>query len=454
MQVVPHNLEGYNLLHNGSLAFAEMERNGFNIDREYLSEAIRRVDARAAYLAGEMRKTDMYKLWRRVFGQSLNLSSKNQLGELLFKKMGYIPVAFTKTGRPKTDAAALSHIKDQPLLEYYAEAEKLKKLSGTFLSGIQNNISPDGRLRAFFNLNLAATYRSSSQDPNGQNMPIRDPLQGKIIRRAFIPSEGHRLVEIDYSSVEVRVAAAYHRDPQMLTYLTDPNSDMHRDTAADVFMLSPDKITKKMRHIGKTVVFASFFGDYYVGLAKQAWTMMMRDTPELIDHLKTCGIMGLGDCDPQKPPAPATFEKHMQKVENQMWEERFPVYNQWRKDRYRDYCNNGWFNNFTGFTFSGVLRRNVVINSPVQSSAFHCTLRSIIRLTELLRGTGAKIVSTIHDSIILDVPECGFDDIIELCLYTMTTELKREWTWLDGIPIDAEPEACEVGESWYDKKEI
>lgn len=216
MQVIPHNLEGYNLLHNGSLAFAEMERNGFNIDREYLSEAIQRVDARAAYLAGEMRKTDMYKLWRRVFGQSLNLSSKNQLGELLFKKMGYIPVAFTKTGRPKTDAAALSHIKDQPLLEYYAEAEKLKKLSGTFLSGIQNNISPDGRLRAFFNLNLAATYRSSSQDPNGQNMPIRDPLQGRIIRRAFIPSEGNRLVEIDYSSVEVRVAAAYHQQGRLL----------------------------------------------------------------------------------------------------------------------------------------------------------------------------------------------------------------------------------------------
>ena len=285
-------------------------------------------------------------------------------------------------------------------------------------------------------------------------MPIRDPLQGKLIRRAFIPSEGCRLVEIDYSSIEVRVAAAYHRDPQMLTYLTDPESDMHRDTAADVFLLDKSEVTKQMRQIGKTVVFASFFGDYYIGLAQQAWKMMRRDAPELLEHLKSLGIHSLGKCDPETPPAPGTFEKHMQTVEKQMWEERFPVYNQWRKDHYREYCNRGWFKNYTGFTFSGVLRRNVVINSPVQSSAFHCTLRSIIRLTDMLKGTGAKIVSTIHDSIILDVPECGFDDVVETCLAVMTAELKREWTWLDGIPIEAEPEACDVGQSWYDKKEI
>lgn len=454
MQVIPHNLEGYNLLHQGSLAFAEIERNGFNIDQEYLSEAVRRVDARVAHLEREMRKTDLYGLWRRVFGQSLNLSSKTQLAELLFKHLDYRPMEFTDKGKPKTDAASLSHIKDQPLLGYYSEAEKLKKLSGTFLSGIQNNISSDGRLRAFFNLHLAATYRSSSQDPNGQNMPIRDALQGKIIRRAFIPSEGCRLVEIDYSSIEVRVAAAYHRDPQMLTYLTDPSSDMHRDTAADVFLLPKDQVTKQMRQIGKTVVFASFFGDYYIGLAQQAWKMMRRDAPELLEHLQQCGITHLGKCKQDLPPEAGSFEKHMQQVEKQMWEQRFPVYNQWRKDHYRAYCRDGWFANYTGFTFSGVLRRNVVINSPVQSSAFHCTLRSIIKLTDLLKGTGAKIVSTIHDSIILDVPECVFDDVIERCLYVMTTDLKQNWSWLDGIPIDAEPEACGVGESWYDKKEI
>lgn len=244
----------------------------------------------------------------------------------------------------------------------------------------------------------------------------------------------------------------------MLDYLWNPESDFHRDTAADAFKMAPEQITKSWRQIGKGIVFAAFFGDDYRGITVNTWDTMLKDAPELITHLAGIGITARGDCkeDRRIRPVRGTFEHHMKQTMDKFWGERFRVYGQWRNRRVAEYDRDGFFVNHTGFTFSGPMRRNVIINSPIQSSAFHCTLRSIILINNELtrRGLRSKIVSTIHDSIIGDVHADEFEEVDQLVKHFMVEDLKANWKWLDPVPVEVDGEACEVGQSWHDKVEF
>jgi hypothetical protein len=172
------------------------------------------------------------------------------------------------------------------------------------------------------------------------------------------------------------------------------------------------------------------------------------------EHLEMNGVSrGLGQCDPNEKPEPETFERHIKDIEDNFWNERFPVYTAWKRSWYEKYLRTGGFQMFTGFGINAFLKRNDIINWPVQGSAFHCLLWSIIRLVQRLRRNKMKsrVVGQIHDCAIADVHPRERDDYIHMARQIMTEEVRRYWEWII-VPLETETEICEVDASWHEKK--
>jgi len=244
----------------------------------------------------------------------------------------------------------------------------------------------------------------------------------------------------------------YHKDPKMLEYLTDPTTDMHRDVAMDCFMISdPQKVHKAIRQEAKgSFTFAQFYGDYYVHCAKNLWAPVIRDNnpltladgqTKLIDHLRACGIDDYGD-----------FEKHMQKVEDIFWNQRFSVYTQWKKDWKSEYDKKGYFDLYTGFRCSGFMKKNDVLNYQIQGSAFHCLLWSLIQLHKWLKTNKLRtvIVGQIHDEAVLDMHESEIEVVLAKCKEIMTVDIVKHWSWIIA-PLEVEADFCPPNGTWYEK---
>jgi len=460
MTMKPASYPAYKLLHDGAIALSRVEAAGLRIDTEYLSQTQLEVTGQIKILSERLRESKLGRLWRKKFGAKFNLGADDQLADLLFNELGHPIIIRTKTGKPATTEEALSHI---PLkfLAVYFKWKRLKKVHGTFLKGISHYTTPDGYLRPSFNLNIARTYRSSSSDPNFQNLPIRDPIAGAIVRRCFIPRDPTRcLVEIDYSAIEVRIAACYHKDPVMISYIEDKSKDMHRDMAAECYKMSPDQVSKQARYAAKNMfVFPQFYGDFFGNCAASLWNyarenkLTVGDIP-LIDHLASKGIRELGELDPSKDQKKGTFARHIKDVENHFWNVRFRTYNKWKKSWWDSYVRSGGFQTLTGFSYHGPMSRKEAINYPVQGSAFHCLLWSLITLqSEILRQKmKTLIVGQIHDSIVADVPWNELDDFLGLAKEVMTERLRKTWKWIN-IPLEVEAEVAPLGKSWADKVE-
>jgi len=321
--------DGYGLLHSGAIALAEVEANGMRIDIDYLDQAILDTQTRISGLEEKLRGCEEYRLQRRRFGQNTNLSSRDQLATVLFGNMGFHSLTSTATGKPRLDEAALEQI-DAPYAKGFLRLEKLRKLCSTYLLGIRREVEGE-YLHAFFGLHLVRSYRGQSDSPNLQNIPIRDPVQGCVIRPAFIPRPGHVLVEIDYSSLEVMIACALSGDKR-LTY-DAIEGDMHRDMAAECYLLDKDEVSKSVRSAAKGgFVFAEFYGDWYKQVAVNLWNDVKRGgfttkngTP-LYDHLSGKGIVKRGLCEVGADSVLGTFEHHIRGVEHRFWNQRFRVY--------------------------------------------------------------------------------------------------------------------------------
>lgn len=467
----------------GSQALAIMEANGIHVDRAYLARATTDVDKRIRHLETRLLDSDIGTQWRKVYGGNTNLNSRDQLANVLYnvckidKPTNVQRLVYESRDQDeddaKQDAATAGTGADEATLELinipftanYLKLQKLKKLRSTYLGGILREVEDDGRVHTSFSLSRVKTYRGACGDPNLQNVPIRNPEIGQIIRQAFIPSPGWRLIEIDYSAVEVRVAACYHKDPTMLQYIRD-DYDMHRDMAIELFMVPPpDKDQKSafkpIRNTAKNgFVFPEFYGDYYCGVSQYLWKqikvhkLQTVDGVPLFDHLRSQGITSLGACDPKQSPVAGTFEKHVQVIEQAFWGERFKIYDQWRRDWYTAYCERGWFDTLTGFRIHGVFSRNFVINAPVQGSAFHLLLWSIIQIQRELRRRRmrTKLVLNIHDSLIADSPEDEYQDYMGMAKEIMTQGVLKHWPWII-TPLAVEADVTPIDGSWHTKEE-
>lgn len=271
----------------------------------------------------------------------------------------------------------------------------------------------------------------------------------KMIRRAFIPRPGHMLGGWDYSQIEVRVGCCYHQDPNMIKYVNNPDSSMHRDMTEQIFFLPRNEIVKLTQDIVKgDYVFASFYGSYWEQTAKELWNKIDRlklhkvDGTPLKEHLKTVGIRNF-----------RAFEKHIQDIDNDFWNNRFSVYNKWKKESLKRYEKNGYIDMFTGFRCSGVMRRNKVMNYPIQGSAFHCLLWSIIQLVKYYREEKlrSRIVGQIHDECTQDNHPDEIEDILMMSYEISCNQIRDHWPWLI-VPLNIEAEFGGVDEDWTKKK--
>jgi len=446
-------------MHEGSLALAQVEHDGIRMDVGYLKGAIKKTERRIARLERRLEKSEVCVEWKKAYGSKMKLGSDEQLGKVLFDRMGFKSPGKTESGQHKADESSLAKV-DHPFIQDYLKVKKLKKALSTNLNGLLA-LTVDEYLHPTFSLHVTKTYRSSSEAPNFQNQPVRNEMLAELIRRAFVARPGNHLVELDYSGLEVNIAACYHKDPTMLEYLGDETKDMHRDCAMDLYMLEQEEVTKQIRYYGKNgFVFPEFYGDWYIDCARALWEAIDKShlvtasgTP-LREHLASKGIRRLGALVPGEKPVKGTFEYHVCKVERHFWEDRFPVYAQWRKDWFTQYQKKGWFLTKTGFICQGYMKKNEAINYPVQGSAFHCLLWSLTRLVlqELpKKKMKALIVGQIHDSIVADVPPEELDDFLALAQHVMTTLLMSIWDWII-VPLKIEADVSPIGGSWVDKK--
>lgn len=472
MRIIPYKTSALRLLQEGSIALARVEGNGIRMDVDYLLRIDSKTEKKISRMEEDLREDEVGRKWLKMYGRKMNLDSTEQLGRVLFDGMGYTPPNLTKTGKYKVDEKSLEDI-DHPFVQKFLEMKKLRKILSTYIRGIHKEIV-DGYLHPFFDLQTARTFRSSSSSPNFQNIPVRNPELGDLIRRSFIAREGRRLVEIDYAGIEVCIAACYHKDPTMLTYIKDKSKDMHRDMAQECFLLPKEEMSnpvdaedkariKQIRYCGKNMfVFPQFYGDWYLECARSLWNaisrmkLKTRDGRSLKIHLKEMGIDGPGEFNPREKPRPGTFEHHLKKVERGFWEDRFPVYDKWKKLWVSKYQKNGYLLTKTGFICQGDMGKNEIINYPVQGSAFHCLLQALIWIvTEEIRKRRMKtlIVGQIHDSIIADVPDEEMDEFVSMVKEIMTKKLPEIWRWII-TPLEIEIEASPLDGSWADKKEI
>lgn len=202
-----------------------------------------------------------------TLGHEFNINSPKQLADILFDELQLPVIRKTKTGR-STDEATMQELKDaHPIIPFLLEYRVLFKLVSTYIDSLPKSMGEDGKVHSTFNVEGAATGRLSSTNPNLQNIPVRGSLGGDI-RKAFIASPGKVLLGADYSQIELRIMA-HLADDAGLKKAFQENIDIHAATAAKIFKIPVEEVTKEQRTVGKTMNFATLYGQGPRALSKQ-----------------------------------------------------------------------------------------------------------------------------------------------------------------------------------------
>jgi len=459
MSLQPATKEAYDLLIQGSLAMARMSEVGIRIDVSYLDKSIEETKTKIVEMEKEMQSSKEYNLWAKHYGNKMKLSARHQLGRIIFDVLGYKRNPFLEL---KNNSSAFEHlIKKVPFLKNYFESERLKKALSTNLLGIRKEVV-DGFVHPNSNISSAESYRSNSSEPNFKNQPIRNKVISKIVRSCVIPREGHVLLEPDYETQEVRVSYCYNRDPKLLEDIL--TGDMHTDRAKELFMLSEEELGPVDKDPGKTVryaaknkfVFAQFYGSYYGLCAPDLWEsiaildLKRSDGLSLYEHLRRKGITKLGKCDPELEPKEDSFEFHVREVERRMWNDVYTTYAKWKRDWWDLYQEQGGVNTLTGFVLKGWFRRNQILCDPIQGSAFHCLLWSMIQIQKEFRKKKMKslVVNEVYDSILIDAHKRELDDCVEIVKRIAIKETAKHFPWII-CPLSV---GFDIGyKNWFEK---
>jgi len=380
----------------------------------------------------------------KKMNKELDVGSTKDLGILFYDILGLPPQLTTKDNY-RVDVDALDNI-DIPFVKDLLELRKLEKAGNTYIAQFLKEICR-GRIFPFYDLHIPRSYRSSSSLPNWQNIPSHDPEIGKLIRSGIFPSKGNKIGEIDYSSIEVRVAGIYTKDPTLLAEVTSEDADMHRDTALDIWILQKEEMTKPIRYLSKAFNFGQFYGASYKSSADTLWKQANEKTSggiTLKKHLENKGIRDYTD-----------FEMHCKDYTNHFWNERFATYQNWKDEMNELYRKQGYIENKFGFRFTGYMSDRVVSNYPIQSTAFMILLHSLILINNIAKAEKwkTKIIGQIHDSILLDIHPSEEEHIIETCVYITSEKMPKLHPWIT-VPIPVEAELTGTDRPWWEKKEI
>lgn len=458
MKVHPQNREAYNLFHDGILSLARAERQGIRVDTDYVESALKRINKKKKNIIIEFKDTKFFHDWDKSVRGTVNINSPVQLATFLYKVKGLTPKKKTKTDKGSTDEEALSQL-NIPAINKLLESKKFKKTEDVLKGFLREQV--DGYIHPFFNLHIARSYRSSSDNPNLQNIPIRDEVAMKYTRSALYPRPGHQLFEIDFKGIEVAINACYNKDTNLINYVSDLSSDMHGDMAKQIFLINKFDKSKpdhdKLRKATKNgFVFPEFYGDYYGNCAEHlacTWGELTKtrwkpgqgisvENKNLSDLFIKNGITSF-----------KKFTNHIKEIEQIFWEERFPEYAKWKVNWYKQYQRKGYFDLLTGFRCSGVMDSKAVCNYPGQGTAFHCLLWSLNKSDHLMRTErwDTKIISQIHDSILLDVHPDELQRIARKIKKITTVDLPEAWKWIN-VPLEVDAELCEVDRPWSTKQ--
>jgi DNA polymerase I-like protein with 3'-5' exonuclease and polymerase domains len=464
--------EANELLLKGQIAYARMQAAGVRVDKRYLDAAIPKAEAKVAAMEAALRKSEVAKVWEKVYGAGMKFGSRDQLADVLFNKMGFASDGATCGGRRhSTNRNVLEKI-DDPFVRDYLRLEPMKKAIATNLVGIRREMvqHDDGHwyVHPFHSLNTVQSFRPSSSSPNWRNYPKRNKEITAMVRPAFIPRPGRYFQETDQAQIEVRVPVPITGDANLRRYVMDKSTDMHRDSACELFFFTVEEYLKHKdalkpirSQVKNNFVFASFYDAAPHTCAKRLWDdigiydLKAADGTPLKKHLAKNGITSLGDCtDYKTPPVAGTFLYHVKACQDKLWK-RFKGYRAWKDKKAREFREKGALTMVTGFVVAGPHKDREVTNYLIQGPAYHITLKSIIHLQNRLRKYKMRtiLLGDIYDSIQSDVSPAELQDWTDMQIEVMTQVVPCEYDWLEGTPLEVEVEVAPQRKSWHECEE-
>ena len=390
---------------------ADMEYEGVKVDKEKLNEL------------GSQFKEIIKKLESEIYeisGEEFNINSPKQLGVILFEKLGLPVIKKTKTGY-STNAEVLDKLKDQsPIIDKIIEYRQIVKLNSTYVEGLLSIINPiDGRIHSSFNQTITTTGRISSTEPNLQNIPVKLEM-GRNIRKVFISDKGCKLVDADYSQVELRVLAHMSQDETMIDAFKH-NEDIHTKTASQVFNVSMDQVTSKQRSDAKAVNFGIVYGKSDFGLSEDL-NIPVKQAKEYIENY---------------------FNKY-NKIKEFM------------DNIIDDASSNGYVTTILNrrryipeIKSSNFMLRNAgkraAMNAPIQGSAADIIKIAMINVYKKLEENNlkSKLILQVHDELIVE----AVDSEIDIVKKIVKDEMENAVCLDVNLDVD-----LNIGDSWYDTK--
>ena len=386
----------------------EMEAAGVRVDVAKLKEA-------EATLTAELNALE-----QRIYelaGEPFNINSPRQVGELLFDKLKLDTKAKkSKTGQYSTSEEVLVALKEKhEIVGAILDYRELKKLVTTYIAALPGYIAEDGKIHTTYNQTVTATGRLSSSNPNLQNLPIRSE-RGRFIREAVIPDEGCLFLSADYSQIELRLMAHFSQDEHMLAAFRS-GQDIHAATAAKIYGLPIEQVTKDQRRKAKTANFGIIYGISAFGLAQQL-DCSRTEAKQLIDDYF------------------AAFPRVISYIEAQKELARQRGYAETLFGRKR-YLPDITSQNATVRSFA---ERNAV-NAPIQGTAADIIKMAMVSIHRRLKEENlqAQMIMQVHDELNFNVPAAEIDRVREIVVNEMQNAVHL------SIPLIAE---CGVGENW------
>ena len=386
----------------------EMEAAGVRVDVTKLKEAETTLTA------------ELNALEQRIYelaGEPFNINSPRQVGELLFDKLKLDAKAKkSKTGQYSTSEEVLVALKEKhEIVGQILDYRELKKLVTTYIAALPGYIAEDGKIHTTYNQTVTATGRLSSSNPNLQNLPIRS-ARGRFIREAVIPDEGCLFLSADYSQIELRLMAHFSQDEHMLAAFRS-GQDIHAATAARIYGLPIEQISKDQRRKAKTANFGIIYGISAFGLAQQL-DCSRTEAKQLIDDYF------------------AAFPRVISYIESQKELARQRGYAETLFGRKR-YLPDITSQNATVRSFA---ERNAV-NAPIQGTAADIIKMAMVSIHRRLKEENlqAQMIMQVHDELNFNVPAAEIERVREIVVNEMQNAVHL------SIPLIAE---CGVGENW------
>ena len=386
----------------------EMEAAGVRIDVPKLKQA------------EEALTEELNALEQQIYalaGETFNINSPRQVGELLFDKLRLDTKAKkSKNGQYSTSEEVLVALKEKhEIVGLILDYRELKKLISTYIATLPGYIAEDGKIHTTYNQTVTATGRLSSSNPNLQNLPIRSE-RGRFIREAVIPDEGCLFLSADYSQIELRLMAHFSQDEHMLAAFRS-GQDIHAATAAKIFGLPIDQVTKDQRRKAKTANFGIIYGISAFGLAQQL-DCSRSEAKQLIDDYF------------------AAFPRVIGYIESQKELARQKGYAETLFGRKR-YLPDIHSHNATVRSFA---ERNAV-NAPIQGTAADIIKMAMVSIHRRLKEENlrAQMIMQVHDELNFNVPAAEVERVREIVVSEMQNAVHL------SIPLIAE---CGVGKNW------